>query len=153
MVLLMQILLVMLQPERAKVVVFQLCGGPISWVSKKQAVVALSTTEAEYVAAAFAAQELLWLRKLLNELGFCQDSATVLFEDNKGAIEVSRNPKFHSRLKHVDVRHHFLRDAVQAGTLSLKYCDTDNQLADIMTKGLSRDRFQKMRDQLGVSKQ
>ena len=133
--------------------VFQLCGGPISWVSKKQAVVALSTTEAEYVAAAFAAQELLWLRKLLCELGFHQDSATVLFEDNKSAIEVSRNLKFHSRLKHVDVRHHFLRDAVEDGTLVLKYCQTDNQLADILTKGLNKDKFQKLRDQLGVMEQ
>jgi len=105
--------------------VFQLCGGPVSWVSKKQAVVALSTTEAEYVAAAFATQELVWLRKLLQELGFQQESATVLFEDNMGAIEVSINPKYHGRMKHIDIRHHFLRDAVEEGTLTLQYCQSD----------------------------
>lgn len=133
--------------------VFQLCGGPISWSSKKQAVVALSTTEAEYVAASFAAQELIWLRRLLQELGFEQRMATILFEDNMGAIEVSRNPRFHGRMKHIDIRHHFLRDAVEAGTLQLKYCQTDCQLADIMTKGLSRDKFEKLQRQLSIGKQ
>lgn len=128
---------------------FQLCGGRISWVSKKQATVALSTTEAEYVAEAFATQELLWLRNLLE---FDQHSPTVLLEDNKAAIEVSRNPKFHCRLKHMDVRHHFLRDAVEAETLLLKYCETDDQIADIMTKGLSKEKFQTMQDRLGVLK-
>ena len=132
--------------------VFYLCGGPVSWVSRKQTVVALSTTEAEYVAAAFAAQELIWLRKLLQELGFQQKMATVLFEDSTSAIEVSRNPKFHGRMKHIDIRHHFLRDAVEAGTLILQYCQTDNQLADIMTKALPRDKFETFRKLLGVQK-
>lgn len=67
-----------------------------------------------------------------------------------GAIEVSRNPRFHGRMKHIDIRHHFLWDAVEAGTMVLK---ADNQLADIMMKGLSRDKFEKLRKQLGIQKQ
>ena len=132
--------------------VFQLCGGPISWVSKKQSVVALSTTEAEYIAASFATQELIWLRRLLKELGFPQRSVTILHEDNMGAIEVSRNPRYHGRMKHIDIRHHFLWDAVEDGILILKYCESGSQLADALTKGLARERFEKLRGQIGMQR-
>ena len=131
---------------------FLLCGGPVSWVSRKQAVVALSSTEAEYVAAATAAQELLWLRNLLSELGFSQNKATVLHEDNMGAVEVSRNPRFHGRMKHIDIRHHFLRDEVEKGSVLLRFIQSKSQLADIFTKALPRDRFQDLRFKIGVSR-
>jgi len=130
--------------------VFQLRGGPISWVSKKQSTVALSSTEAKYVAAALAAQEVVWLRGLLKDFGFHQESATVLSENNLGTTELSRNPKFHGRMKHLDIRHHFLRNAVEGDILFLKYCQTDEQLADMMTKALPKEKFNKLRDQLSV---
>jgi len=121
--------------------VFQHCGEPINWVSNIQAIVALSAIEAEYVAAAFVTQELLWLRKLLHELGFVQHSASVLLADNKALSKYHRNPKFHCRLKHMDMRHHFLHDAVEAGTLLFKYCETGDWIADIMMKGLMLRSF------------
>lgn len=129
---------------------FEVCGGLISWISKKQDVVALSTTEAEYIAASLATQELLWLRRLLNELGFVQEEAIVLYEDNMGAIEVSKNPKFHGRMKHIDIRHNFLRNVVE--TVKLCYCETNEQLADIMTKTIPKVHFEDLRCKIGVLK-
>ena len=124
-------------------------GGTISWASKKQKTVALSSCEAEYISASLAAQEAIWLRRLVSELGYEQPCVTI-YEDNTSAIDVSRNPKFHSRMKHVDIRHHFLRDCVEEGRLVLKYIRSEEQVADILTKGLPREKFEYLRDKLGV---
>lgn len=80
----------------------------MSWRSKKQTTVALSTAEAEYVALSSAAQEAVWLRRLSTELGSPPKSPTVIFEDNQSAIAMARNPQFHGRAKHIDIRHHFV---------------------------------------------
>ena len=90
--------------------VFLLAGGAISWVSKKQAVVALSTSEAEYVALSLAAQEAAWLQKFLTELQITS-KPIVIMEDNQGAIALARNLIAHSRTKHIDIRYHFIREA------------------------------------------
>ena len=87
---------------------FQIAGGPISWRSKKQDTVALSTAEAEYVALSFASQETIWLRRLTSELNSPPDGPTTILEDNQSAIAMARNPQFHGRAKHIDIRHHFI---------------------------------------------
>ena len=81
-----------------------------------------------------------------------EQDPTVIHEDNISAIEVSRNPKFHSRMKHIDIRHHFLRDCVEKNWIVLKYVPTDDQVADIFTKALARDKFNHFRELLGVQK-
>ncbi len=129
---------------------FYIAGGLISWTSRKQATVALSTTEAEYMAVSLACQELIWIRRVIGELGFIQKDATILYEDNIGAIETTKNPKFHGRMKHIDLRHHFIRDHVEKGTVSVEFCPTENQIADIFTKPLTREKFEKFRTEIGI---
>lgn len=131
-------------------IVFMLNGGPIQWMSKKQATVALSTTESEYVSASAAAQEAVHLRMLLKDLGYPQTSPTTICEDNQAVINVSRNQVYHGRLKHIDVRHHYIRDLVSAGEIQLEYCNSQDMVADILTKPLQRDQFLKLRDLLGL---
>ena len=130
--------------------IFQLYNNTVSWCSKKQNTVAKSTTEAEYVALSFATQEVIWLRRLLENIGMKAEGPSTIFEDNNGAIELSKNPKFHNRTKHIDVAHHFVREQVALNNVSVKYCSTQNMLADGMTKGLTKDTFQKLRSLLGV---
>ena len=95
---------------------FLMTGGPISWLSKKQAVVALSTSEAEYVALNSVTQEAVWLQKLLfSDLQVTSQEPTMLMEDNQGGISIAKNPIAHSRTKHIDIRYHYIREAVQEG--------------------------------------
>jgi hypothetical protein len=128
--------------------VFLLSGGPVSWSSRKQATVALSTTEAEYMSAAEAAKEAIWLRALLSDLGHAQSAATRIFEDNRGCIELSKNPIIHQRSKHIAIRHHFIREKTASGEVYLEHIPTERMVADIFTKPLPRPRFQALRDSL-----
>ena len=88
---------------------FMLAGGAISWSSKKQTSVALSSTEAEYIAGTHGAKEAIWLRQFLEQIHFPPSSPTILHIDNQSAIVIAKNPEFHDRTKHIDIRHHFLR--------------------------------------------
>ena len=88
--------------------VFQILRNTISWYSKEQASVARSTTEAEYMALSVTCQEGIWLRRLLSNVQIEQSDPSTIFEDNKGAIELSKNPKFHNRTKHIDISYHFV---------------------------------------------
>lgn len=129
---------------------FKLCGAPISWRSKKQTSVALSTAEAEYIALSGATQEAVWLRQLTSELRFKQTKPTVIYEDNQSAISLAQNAQFHGRMKHIDIRHHFVREKVSDGMIELKYCPSDQMLADMLTKGLSRTVFETLRKSAGI---
>ena len=120
---------------------FQIAGGPISWRSKKQDNVALSTAEAEYVALSFAAQEAIWLRRLTSELSSPADGPTTIREDNQSAIAMARNPQSHGRAKHIDITHHFIRECVNKEEVTLAYCPTGEMVADMLTKGLARQQF------------
>ena len=130
--------------------VFMLSGGAVSWCSKKQKCVALSTAEAEYIALSSAVQETIWLRQLISELGSAPQTPTVIYEDNQAAIAMTKNPQFHGRAKHIDIKHHFVREQVAKGNVQLQYCPTSEMTADILTKGLSRDNFEKLRSKSGV---
>ena len=132
--------------------IFMMGGGPVSWLSKKQAIVALSTSEAEYVALSFATQEVVWLRKLLiTDLKSTSQKPTVLMEDNQGAISIAKNPVAHARTKHIDIRYHYIREAVQNGTINLCFCPSENMIADLLTKPLPRGRFTMLRDAMGLT--
>ena len=130
---------------------FMMSGAPVSWKSRKQACVALSTAEAEYVALSTATQEATWMRKLLEDLHAEQIEPTVIYEDNQPAISIAQNPQYHSKTKHIDIKHHFVREKVSDNTIKLEYCPTSKMLADILTKGLPYDKFSQLRELSGVS--
>ena len=130
--------------------VFFLNGAPVSYCSKKQLSVALSTAEAEYMAASLAAQETMWLRCLLQEMGVEQEGATTLLQDNQGAIAIAKNPELHSRTKHIDIRYHFIRECVESKVIKEEYCATQDMVADILTKPLGGQVFSRLRSKLCV---
>ncbi|XP_048437163.1 secreted RxLR effector protein 161-like [Pyrus x bretschneideri] len=132
--------------------VFMLNSGAVSWSSKKQPVVTLSTTEAEFIAAASSACQVVWLRRILSSLNLRQTGSTVVYCDNVSTIKLSKNPVMHGRSKHIDVRFHFLRDLVKDEVVELLQCSTHEQITDIMTKPLKLEVFQKLRNLMGVCK-
>ena len=125
---------------------FVLGGGAISWGSKLQPTVALSTTEAEYMSASSAVQEAVHLRLLLKSLGFEQEGHSVIYEDNQGCIGLSENPILHKRSKHIDIKYHYVREKVSSGAVKLVFIETEKQLADMLTKPLLRPRLERIRD-------
>lgn len=122
----------------------------MSWQSKKQPTVALSSVEAEYMAATQATREAMWWRKLLHELGIQSYPTTTIYSDSQGSIALSKNPEHHGRSKHIDIRHHFVREQVVAGVVALQYVPTEEMMADVMTKPLSRDKHVKLIHRMGV---
>jgi hypothetical protein len=121
----------------------------VSWSSKKQTSVALSTAEAEYVAAGQCCAQLLWMRQTLRDFGYNLSKVPFLCE-NESAIRMADNPVEHSRTKHIDIRHHFLRDHQQKGDIEVFYVSTENQLADIFIKPLDEKTFCRLRSELNV---
>ncbi|GKB68579.1 retrovirus-related pol polyprotein from transposon TNT 1-94 [Tanacetum coccineum] len=120
-----------------------------SWMSKKQTALAISTTEAEYVSAGKACQQALWMKQALVDYEVKLNDVPVLC-DNKGAIDLSKNPVLHSRTKHIEIRHHFLRDNVQKGNISIEKVASEDNIADILTKPLKREPFNLLRLGLGL---
>lgn len=114
--------------------VFFLGEAPFSWSSKKQDVVALSTCEAEYIAACSAACQGLWIQTLIQDLELKTEGAIKIMVDNKSAINLAKNPVSHGRSKHIETKYHFLRDQVSKEKIKLQHCGTDLQVADILTK-------------------
>ena len=133
--------------------VFTLNGGAISWSSKKQSVVALSSTEAEYIGITHAAKEATWVRHLLSELYSPRvlDYPINVHCDNRSAIELVKNTTFHSRTKHIAIRYHYIREAFNDGILSLTHRGTDDMPADMFTKALIRVKLFKFAQSVGVS--
>lgn len=116
----------------------------ISWKTRKQTTVALSTCEAEYMALAAAVQECIYLGQLLKGIDNYQYAQTKVFEDNQGTIALAKNPVNRQRCKHIDIKYHFIREIVNSGKILLEYCPTEQMIADIMTKpatSLKLNRF------------
>lgn len=132
--------------------VFMIGGGAVSWQSKKQPTVALSTVEAEYMASCQATKEALWWRAFLVGIGLTSfvSSPTLIYSDNQGSIALSKNPEFHQRTKHIDVQHHFVREQVEDRNVRFEHISTINMLADVLTKPLARDQHNKLIQLLGV---
>lgn len=127
-----------------------LSGAAIAWSSKRQPIVTLSTTEAEFVAATACACQVVWLRRIFECIGLAQKERTVINCDNMSTIKLSKNPVMHNRSKHIDVRFYFLRDRVNQGVVEMKYCNTLVQAADIMTKPSKLEQYEKQRSMLGM---
>ena len=121
--------------------IFMIAGAPISWASRRQQIVTLSSTEAEYVALTEAAQEALWLKKILVELKLGMLNKIPLFNDNLGAAALAKNPEHRGRTKHIEVRWHWIREVYQQGVIELPYIATGENLADGLTKPLGHGKF------------
>ena len=145
--------------------VLQVNGCVVSWGVKKQSTVALSTAEAEYMAVSLTIQEIIWFIQLLNEMMFKIDNTMVGMEDmnkeqhessstitlwcdNQAAVSIGTNDTHHQRTKHIDIRHHFVRDIVKYGIVQLKWIATQYQIADVLTKALGAVAFTRIRDQI-----
>ena len=109
-----------------------------------------STAEAEYVALSAAAQEAVWLQQLTSDLLNKSIQETTILEDNQSAICLTKNQQVHGRTKHIDIKYHFIRDMVEAGRIKLKYCASEDMVADMLTKRLSIRQFEKLRRMGGV---
>lgn len=130
--------------------VFLLNGAAICWSSRKQDIVTLSSTEAEYVAATSSACHCVWLKGMLEELGAANGECTEIMCDNSSTIKLSKNPVMHRRTKHIDVRYHYLRNLCNEEVMKLVFVGTNDQVADIMTKPIKLDQFVKLRSLLGM---
>ncbi|XP_047163693.1 uncharacterized mitochondrial protein AtMg00810-like [Vigna umbellata] len=132
--------------------VFFFDGAPISWSSTKEPVVALSSCEAEYIAACEATCQAAWLDSLMKELKIEGRGKVKLLVDNKSAIDLTKHPTSHGRSKHIETRFHFIREQVSKKKLEVVFCRSEDQIADILTKALKGERFLKLRKQIGVEK-
>ena len=128
---------------------FIMGGGTITWGSKNQTSVSLSSTESKYVALADVAQEITWLRNLLEGLGYEQCAPTKLYGDNNGALAIAQNPQYHKRTKHFDTWNHYIRQKVKEKVIKIEYCPTSKMTVDIFTKALPKPKFQLHRTELG----
>jgi hypothetical protein len=129
---------------------FLIDGGAVSWTSKQQELIVLSTTEGEYVAATHAAKEALWLRSLISEVFGGTLEATTLFSDNQSAIALSKDHQYHARTKHIDIRYHFIRWVIENGSIRLIYCPTEDMVADTLTKPLPSTKAKHFASELGL---
>jgi len=128
--------------------IFTLGGAAISWSSKRQQTVALSTAEAEYMAASSATQELIFLRALLRDFGHTQKEPTVLHQDNQGVIALANDFILNQRTKHIDIKYHFIREKVESGVLTVDYTSTQEMIADCMTKAVSKQILDKAKEKI-----
>ncbi len=129
---------------------FSFGSGVVSWNSKKQPIVALSSTEVEYRGVAIAACEVVWLQKLLSDLGQSVDALVVIYCNNISSILLANNPVYHARKKHIEVHYHFIKEKVLAKEIDLIHVSTEDQVADIFTKALGTYKLRKFRKMLGV---
>lgn len=129
---------------------FTFSNAAISWKSQKQKTVALSSTEAEYMGISEAIKEAIHLRTFLKELGLDDLSKITLYNDNRGAGLLAENHMFHQRTKHIDIRHHFIRDVLRDGDIKLEYMPTEEMPADVLTTALTGPKHYNCLSKLGV---
>ena len=130
--------------------IFFLGGMAVSWSSQKQSIVALSSCEAEYIAATSATCQAVWMSRLLGEIMGNEAMKAKLLVDNQSAITLSKNPVHHNQKKHIDTRYHFVRQCVEDKKIEIEFVRSEDQLADIFTKALGKARFLEMRDRIGI---
>ena len=131
--------------------VFLLNNGPVTWRSRRQRMTAISSTEAEYVSCSESSREAVWLRRLLSNIGFDQDEATVIHVDNMSAISLVKNPSHHSRTKHIDTHFNLVRQYHQRKFVDIHYVPTEEQVADILTMAVTPGQFSKLRTMMGIN--
>lgn len=131
---------------------FSLGSGMIYWFSRKESSVALSSTEAEYIASSLGAKEVVWLRTLLFDLFKKSLKPTIIYCDNQSCIKLLVNPVFHNRFKHIEIPCHYIRDMVDREIIKLEYISTNEQTVDVFTKPLAKIKLEYFRGKLGMIK-
>jgi len=131
---------------------FLIDGGAVSWSSRKQELVTLSTAEAEYVAATHAAKEGIWLCNFIGEVFTPFTDPTTLYCNNQSAVAIATNGNFHARTKHINIHYHFICFVIENGSLTLVYCPTDDMTANILTKALPNSKAKHFAASLGLSR-
>jgi hypothetical protein len=128
-----------------------MAGGPVAWGSKKQTVCAQSSAEAELIALSTASKVVTWTHRLLEEIGISNIKLPIeLREDNQACIKISQTELLSNRTKHIDVRYFYVREQIEKKVQSIKYVRTDENIADLLTKNVTRDQFLKLRHELGI---
>ena len=130
--------------------VFLMAGGAVSWSSKRQATVALSTVEAEYVAMSRCTQQMAWMHSWLDEVEIEYSLPGVIKGDNRGAIALTKNTKDHGKVKHIDIRHHYIRELLKSGNIVMEQVSSADNLADIFTKPLPRDHHHRLLEAINI---
>jgi hypothetical protein len=123
--------------------------GPVSYKAQQQQIVTMSTTEAEYIACTLAVKEIMWIKTFLLELGVDISTKATLLCDNQSAIRLIKNSELHQRTKHIDIRHHFIRERYEEGLFEIQYVPTDQQKADLFTKALTKDKHHHLCREIG----
>jgi hypothetical protein len=129
---------------------FSIGSRIVSWSSKKQPIVSLSSTEVEYKALCSATCEAIWLRCILEDMGERKGVPTTIKCDNQSSMKLENNPIYHARSKHIETQHHFVREKIQSKEIDLMYCNTNENMDDIFTKPLGKTKFVICRDMLGI---
>ncbi len=130
--------------------IFIMAGAAVSWSSKKQPSVALSSTKGEYMAMMHASKEAIWIQPFLHDIHFPLSDPTMLLVDNQGAIALASNPTFHAQMKHISVHHHFIHKQVEDWDILLEYVPMNNQVADVLTKALPYDKHSVFTANMGL---
>ena len=130
--------------------VFMMAGGAVTWSSKRQTTVALSTVEAEYVAMSRCAQQMVWMHNWLDEVDIKHSLPGIIKGDNRGAIALTKNTRDHGKVKHIDIRHHYIRDLLRSGTIAMEQVSSSDNLADVFTKALPHDQHHRLLDGLNI---
>ena len=120
------------------------------WSSKKQNVVALSSTKAEYIAQTHVVKEAVWLRNFISEIRGERERALTMLCNNQGAISLAKDNKFHSQMKHINLKYHFIHEAMEEGKINVTYIPTEDNIADIFTKSLAKPKFMRFVEMLGL---
>ena len=125
--------------------------GAISWSSKKQIIITLSSTEVEYMAKTYAAKEGIWLKTFVKEMNGKAIRPLTIMGDNQGAIALAKDNRFHARTKHIDLQYHFIREAVKKGKVKMEYIPTKDNVANIFMKALPKPKFKQFVGMLGLA--
>lgn len=128
--------------------VFKLNGGVVSWTCRKQKCVSLSSTEAELISLCEAIKEAIWLQNILFDLKRSENKPTTIYEDNQSCIKLIKNQKVSNRSKHIDIKYFYIKDLIEKNSIAIKYCPSDNMLADILTKPIQSTKFLRLRQLL-----
>ena len=131
--------------------VFTMAGGPVTWSSKRQATVALSTVEAEYVAMSCCAQQMVWMQTWLDEVEIEHVLPGVIKGDSRGVLALAKTTKDHGKVKHIDIRHHYLRELVKSKSILFEQVTSADNFADLFTKPLARDHHYRLLESLNIA--